>query len=260
MQIQSKTVLITGAGKRIGRQVALELAANGWSIAIHCRSSLDKAHQTQADCMAFGVKAAVFQADLSNEAQVKSLVPNVTEVFPDLIALVNCASTFELDIDAQLSFKTFNQHLHANLAAPIMLSQQLYKHIKAAKAADTRGCVVNFLDQKLWNINPDFLSYSMSKAGLHMATAMLAQSFAPHVRVCGVAPGLTYPSFLQTEREFGEAAKYSLLGTITNPDDLAKTVRFLLETPSITGSSIIVDAGQHLTPMGRDVSFMGKQS
>jgi NAD(P)-dependent dehydrogenase (short-subunit alcohol dehydrogenase family) len=138
-----------------------------------------------------------------------------------------------------------------------MLAQQLYQHIKAA---DTRGCVVNFLDQKLWNINPDFLSYSMSKAGLHMATAMLAQSFAPHVRVCGVAPGLTYPSFLQTEREFDEAAKYSLLGTITNPDDLAKTVRFLLETPSITGSSIIVDAGQHLTPMGRDVSFMGKQS
>jgi NAD(P)-dependent dehydrogenase (short-subunit alcohol dehydrogenase family) len=253
MHTQSKTVLITGAAKRIGRQVALELAAHGWNIAIHCRSSIEQAQQTQVDCVAFGVKAQVFQADLSHEAQVNSLVPQVIDSFPDLVALVNCASTFELDADAQLSFKAFDQHLHANLAAPLILSQQLYHHIKAA---NTRGCIVNFLDQKLWNINPDFLSYSMSKAGLHVATAMLAQAFAPHVRVCGVAPGLTYPSFLQNQDEFNQSAKYSLLGTITQADDLAKTVRFLLETQSITGSSLIVDAGQHLTPMGRDVSFL----
>ncbi len=254
---ESKTVLITGGAKRIGKQVALELAAHGWNIAIHYRSSLECAQQTQAECLQLGVQAGLFQADLSDETQVNTLIPQATRMFGGLCALVNCASTFELDEGAVLSFKDFDKHLHANLAAPIILSQQLYAYVKKT---NTQGCVVNFLDQKLWNINPDFLSYSMSKAGLHMATAMLAQSFSPHVRVCGIAPGLTYPSFLQSDTQFNDAAKYSLLGSITNPDDLAKTVRFLLETPSITGSSIIVDAGQHLTPMGRDVSFMGKQA
>ncbi len=253
MEIESKTVLVTGAAKRIGREVALELAANGWNIAIHYRESMAQALQTQQDCLGKGVKAAVFQADLSIEAQVKSLVPNVLTTFGRLDALINCASTFELDTNELLDFSEFNKHLHANLAAPIILSQQLYEHVKVHAK---QGCVVNFLDQKLWNVNPDFLSYSMSKAGLQMATTMLAQSFAPHVRVCGVAPGLTYPSFLQTQEQFNQSIKYSLLGTITDPADLAKTVRFLLETPSITGSSIVVDAGQHLTPMGRDVSFL----
>ncbi len=253
MQINPKTALITGAAKRIGRQVALELAQHGWNVAIHYKHSQQEALQTQADCTALGVKAEVYSADLGLEPHVIGLLPAVLADFGTLDALVNCASVFELDATNALDFASFNTHLQANLAAPLMLSQALYAHISAR---DGVGCIVNFLDQKLWNTNPDFLSYSMSKAGLKEATAMLAQAFAPQVRVCGVAPGLTYPSFLQNQQEFKQAAQFSLLNVITDPHDLAKTVRFLLETPSITGASLVVDAGQHLTPMGRDVSFM----
>lgn len=249
----SKTVLITGAAIRIGRDVALELARGGWDIAIHYRSSQTQALATRDTCRALGVKAEVFCADLSHEAQVNELFTSALGTFGTLDALINCASTFELDAADKLSFASFNTHLHANLAAPIILAQSLFEHVKTRSG---QGCVVNFLDQKLWNPNPDFLAYTMSKAGLHHATSMLAQAFAPHLRVCGVAPGLSYPSFLQSEYDFSQAAKYSLLNQITNPLDLAKTVAFLLNTPSITGTSIIVDAGQHLSPMGRDVSFL----
>lgn len=253
MKPARKTVLITGAAKRIGRQVALELAQNGWNIAIHYKNSRHEAVQTQADCTQYGAIAHIYAADLGNETQVLDLIPSVIADFGALDALVNCASVFELDADNLVSFNSFNTHMHANLAAPLLLSQALYAHIQSRKST---GCIVNFLDQKLWNTNPDFLSYTMSKAGLQQATAMLAQAFAPCVRVCGIAPGLTYPSFLQTDTQFTDAAKHSLLNAITDPQDLANTVRFLLETRSITGSSIVVDAGQHLTPMGRDVSFL----
>jgi NAD(P)-dependent dehydrogenase (short-subunit alcohol dehydrogenase family) len=207
MKPTRKTVLITGAAKRIGRQVALELAQNGWNIAIHYKTSHHEALQTQADCAQYGAIARVYAADLANEAQVLDLIPSIIKEFGVLDALVNCASVFELDADDKVSFSSFNAHMHANLAAPLLLSQALYTHVQSRHSS---GCIVNFLDQKLWNTNPDFLSYTLSKAGLQQATAMLAQAFAPHVRVCGIAPGLTYPSFLQTDAQFTDAAKHSL--------------------------------------------------
>jgi NAD(P)-dependent dehydrogenase (short-subunit alcohol dehydrogenase family) len=249
----SKTVLVTGAAKRLGRDIALALAAAGWQVAVHYKSSAQEAVATAAECAAFTPGAAHFAADLADEAAVRSLFARALAHFGAVDAVVNSASLFEFDEPASFAYGQLNRHMQTNAGAPILLASALFDHLSQRNAT---GCVVNLLDQKLWNVNPDFLSYSLSKAALHFATQMLAQKFAPRVRVGAVAPGLTYPSHLQTPADFERTAQYSLQGQISRPQDVAQAVRFWLENASMTGSVILVDAGQHLTPMGRDVSFL----
>jgi NAD(P)-dependent dehydrogenase (short-subunit alcohol dehydrogenase family) len=252
-----RTVLVTGAAKRIGREIALLLASAGWRVALHYRNSKDDVAQTLIECAAIShVSAgdhAIFQADLGDESAARDLIPRVISKMGVLDSVVNSASIFEHDTAENFNYETLDKHMRANVGAPVILSQGLFEHIKTRGGT---GCVVNLLDQKLWNVNPDFLSYSFSKSALKICTTMLAQQLTPYVRVCAVAPGLTYPSYMQSEVEFQKSAVYSLLQKITDPIDIAKSVRFLLDTPSITGSTLIVDCGQHLTPMGRDVSFL----
>ena len=248
-----RTVLITGAAKRLGREIALALAQEGWRVAVHYRDSELEAMQTVAACDALTLGSFGFKADLNNENDVKRLIPDVIAQMGSLDAVVNNASTFDFDAVQDFSYDRLIKHMLGNVGAPILLAQALQEHVKMRK---TRGVVLNLLDQKLWNVNPDFLSYSLSKAALQMATNMLAQSLAPDVRVCAVAPGLTFPSYLQTEADFKRAAKYSLPGEISHPEDIAKAVVFMLDTPAITGATLLVDAGQHLAAMGRDVSFL----
>lgn len=247
------TVLVTGAARRIGREIALELARHGWRVAVHCRSNQAQAAETASDCAQLAGDSAIFAAELGDEVQARALVPAVVARFGRLDAVVNSASTFQLDDAQDFSLASLDRHMHANVGAPVLLSQALHQHLEHS---GRKGCVVNLLDQKLWNVNPDFLSYSLSKSALHMATAMLAQRFAPRMRVAAVAPGLTYPSYLQSETDFARAARFSLLGETSSAQDVARAVRFLIETPSITGATLLVDAGQHLTPLGRDVSFL----
>lgn len=249
----ARTVLVTGAAKRIGREIALELARHGWRVAVHYRSAQAQATETAGDCARLANDSGVFPADLADEAQARALVPAVIARFGRLDAVVNSASVFQLDDAQDFSFASLDRHMHANVGAPVLLSQALHRHLQQT---GRNGCVVNLLDQKLWNVNPDFLSYSLSKSALQLATAMLAQRFAPRLRVAAVAPGLTYPSYLQSESDFARTARLSLLGQTSTAQDVARTVRFLIETQSITGSTVLVDAGQHLTPLARDVSFL----
>lgn len=248
-----RAVLVTGAARRIGREIALEMALQGWRVAVHYRSDEAQAAATADDCSRLTGGSASFHALLDDEAQARALVPAVLARFGRLDAVVNSASTFELDDAQDFGFARFDQHMHANVGAPVLLTQALHQHLQSS---EREGCVVNLLDQKLWNVNPDFLSYSLSKAALRMATAMLAQRYAPRLRVAAVAPGLTYPSYLQSDGDFTRAGGLSLLGRHSSPQDVARAVRFLIETPSVTGSTLLVDAGQHLTPLGRDVSFL----
>ena len=246
-------VLVTGAAQRIGREIALELARNGWRVAVHYRSSEAQAASTVEECSGFTRGSAKFRAELGDETQVKALVPAVIAHFGRLDAVVNSASTFEFDDASDFTLAGLDVHMRANVGAPILLSQALHEHLVSTHR---KGCVVNLLDQKLWNINPDFLSYSLSKAALQMATAMLAQRFAPRLRVTAVAPGLTFPSYLQSPTDFARTSQLSLLGETSSASDVARAVRFLIDTPSMTGSTMLVDAGQHLTSLARDVSFL----
>lgn len=248
-----RTVLVTGAGKRLGREIALTLAAAGWQVAVHYHRSADEARQTVADCQAHGVRSAAFAADLADESACRALLPAVMAEFGRVDAVVNSASVFEHDSAESFGFAALDTHLHTNTAAPVLLAQALHRHLEGR---DGEGAVVNLLDQKLWNMNPDFFSYTLSKAALEAATTMLALALAPRVRVVGVAPGLTLTSHMLSDDRFQALHRQSPLGRSSTPEDVAAAVRFALENRSITGTTLLVDGGQHLMRFERDFSLM----
>ncbi|HSV51841.1 MAG TPA: SDR family oxidoreductase, partial [Burkholderiaceae bacterium] len=250
---QRPTVLVTGAAKRLGREMALALAAGGWQVAVHYRQSQAEALQTVADCVQAGATAAAFAADLADETAVRALLPRVAAHFGQVDAVVNNASLFEHDSVATFGFAALENHLRSNTGAAILLAQALHAHLAAR---DASGAVVNLLDQKLWNLNPDFFSYTLSKAALEAATTMLAQALAPRVRVVGVAPGLTLTSHLLSAEKFEQLHRMAPLGRSSTAADVAATVKFALENQSITGTTLLVDGGQHLMKFDRDFSLM----
>ena len=245
--------LVTGAARRLGREIALDLASHGFDVAVHYRHSREDAEQTVALAREAGAQAAGFAAELSDEAGCHALVPAVLAHFKRLDAVVNSASTFEYDNAERFSYAAMDRHWRANTAPAVLLAQALHDHLKTG---ERRGCVVNLLDQKLFNLNPDYFSYTLSKAGLQAATVMLAQALAPTVRVCGIAPGVTLLSGEMTGSEFAKAHQLTPLGHSSTPADIARSVRFLIESPAITGTTLLVDGGQHLVPQPRDVMFL----
>ncbi|MFG6446836.1 SDR family oxidoreductase [Roseateles sp. BYS180W] len=246
-------VLVTGAARRIGRQIAQTLAARGWRLALHCHTSLDDAQALQAQLQSQGCEAAVFQADLGDEAACLGLGAAVLAQFGRWDAVVNNASLFEHDTVFSASAASLDRHWRANTLPALLLSRQLHAHCQGAQR---QGCVVNISDQKLWNPNPDHLSYTLSKAALEAATTLLAQGLAPWVRVCGVAPGVSLPSGPMTAAQFQAAHQLTPLGRSSTPEDIARAVAFMLESPAITGSTLLVDGGQHLAAQPRDVLFL----
>jgi NAD(P)-dependent dehydrogenase (short-subunit alcohol dehydrogenase family) len=191
--------------------------------------------------------------DLNDETAVRQLLPDVIHHFGHVDAVVNNASTFDHDTAANFGFTAMEKHMRSNVGAAIVLSQLLADHLRVRCA---HGVVVNLLDQKLWNPNPDFLSYTLSKAALEVATNMLAIELAPCVRVVGVAPGLTLPSHMQSQEKFDKLHKLSPLGHSSSAADVAATVSFALNNNAITGTTLLVDGGQHLMAFKHDFSLM----
>ena len=254
-------VLVTGAPRRIGREIALHLAEAGYSIALHFRGShagaAAEAEDTAAELRlageAHGIEVACFAADLADEAACRALVPAVVARMKRLDAVVNNASTFGYDTPASFSHAAMEQHWRANTAPAVLLTMALQAHLAGCSEV---GCVVNLSDQKLWNPNPDYFSYTLSKAALEAATVMLAQACAPQLRVVGVAPGVTLPSGPMDSSDFASAHVMTPLKRSSTPQDIARTVRFLIESPAITGTTLLVDGGQHLQAQSRDVMFI----
>lgn len=253
----NRVVLVTGAARRLGREIALTLARQGWDVAVHCRISRTEAVATVDEIRAMGRRAEVFTADLADEQATRALVPTVLASLGRLDAVVNSASTFEYDRADSFTYAMLEKHLRANTAPAIVLAQALAAHVRERDGAGQgEGAVVNLLDQKLWNPNPDFLSYTLSKAALESATQLLALALAPVVRVVGVAPGLTLTSeWLQGEK-FQQLHSLSPLGRSSTPEDVAATVAFALANRSMTGTTLLVDGGQHLQRFERDFSMM----
>ena len=252
-------VLVTGAARRVGRAIALELATHGFDVAVHYRGSQDDAFATVAELKRAGAAAHAFQADLSIEAACRALVPAVAARFGRIDAVVNNASVFEHDDVTSFSVAAMETHWRANTAPAVLLAQALHTQLaQPAEAGASTGCVVNIIDQKLWNPNPDHFSYTLSKAALQAATVMLAQALAPRVRVCGVAPGITLASGPMNASEFAAAHAMTPLQRSSTPDDIAHAVRFLIESPAITGTTLLVDGGQHLSAQPRDVLYLAR--
>ena len=250
---------MTGAAKRLGREIALQFARQGWDVAVHYGRSEQEAQETIREISMMGVKVQAFQADLANEAATKDLFLAVSKAFPNLDCLVNSASIFEYDranSSTPLSGRSLQDHMQVNLTAPILLSQLMFEFQKSKP--NTSGVipsVIQLLDQKLINPNPDYLSYTLSKAALLSSVELLAMDFAPHLRVVGLAPGISLPSGDQTIEGFSKAHQMTPLGRSSTPADIAKAAVFLAESSAITGTTMYVDGGQHLLPSSRDVMF-----
>lgn len=246
-------VLVTGAARRLGRAMVLELAAQGWDLAVHTRSGGPDAQATAADTRALGARAAVLVADLADEPACNALVGQAVAALGRLDAVVNNASRFQHDSVASFGHAQMQAHWQANTAPAVLLGRALHAHLQGRGA---QGAMVNLLDQKLFNPNPDHLSYTLSKAALQCATVLLAQALAPVLRVCAVAPGVTLPSGPMTDAQFDAAHRMTPLGRSSTPEDVARAVRYLLEAPAVTGHTLLVDGGQHLAAQPRDVLFL----
>lgn len=257
--MSSKWVLVTGGARRLGRDTCLALARQGWNVLCHYQSSHAEAEETCASVRALGVAAHPLQADLSDPAALEDLWQEALDASAHaLCAVVNNASSFEPDTGMAYAPGLLQQQLQVNLQAPLTLgmrlAQTLQQHPQAAP-----GVVLHVLDQKVFNLNPDYFSYTVSKLALERCVALQAQALAPHVRVCGVAPGLIYVSGPQDPGNFERSRRVNLLRSPTQAQEVADTVAFLAGNGSITGVTVCVDKGQHLVPLERDIMFVAEQ-
>ena len=245
--------LVTGAAKRLGRAVALDLAHNGWSIAAHYRGSSADAEALKREIEALGGEVALVQADLANEGAIAPLVQQAQNAAGGgLTALVNCAASFEHDTIDTLTNETVERHMALNTVAPALLARAFATTL--AKGA--RGAVVNFLDFKLANPYPDHFSYTLSKYALAGATDLLARALAPNVRVNAVGPGYVLAAPGQSDADYERLHADTPIEYGPTPEDVAHAVRFLIENHAVTGQTVFVDAGRRFRSFERDMAFM----
>jgi NAD(P)-dependent dehydrogenase (short-subunit alcohol dehydrogenase family) len=236
------TVLVTGAGRRLGRIIALDFANRAWRVGVHYHSSAAEAVELVAEIETKGGTAAAFPADLARLDDIQSLVEACAKRLGHPTCLINNAACFDWDSIATLTEATWQAHVDVNLRAPIFLTQSFARTLPEGAAAN----VINLIDQKVLRPDPKYFSYTIAKSALWSATQTLAQALAPRVRVNAIAPGPVLKSQGQSQADFEQECRSTLLGCPVAPEDVTSAIRFLLETPSVTGQMITLDAGQHL--------------
>lgn len=241
--------LVTGGAKRIGAEICRALANEGHSIIIHYRSSGEAAKELSEELNKVS-KSATIMADLENFDDAKSLLPKAVKIFGPIDILINNASMFEYDNIKSLNSDLFNRSIATNTLAPILLIQAF-----GEQSLDEQGCIINLLDQKLENPNPDYLSYTASKTALAGLVEPLAIGLAPEIRVNGIAPGLTLPSPHASVSEFEKLHDKTPLGRGATARDISEAVVFLIGAKSVTGQVLFVDGGERLHPRNTDVLY-----
>lgn len=237
-----KAALVTGAARRIGRAVALDLAGHGWAVAVHYNRSAKEANAVVAQIRKAGGNAVALQADLSKEVEIESLMRRAVDALGPIGCLVNNASRFQRDEVDSADRASWDAHLETNLRAPFVLIQAMARLLPADKS----GVVVNMLDQRVWNLTPHFLSYTLSKSGLWTLTRTLALALAPRIRVNAIGPGPTLANERQSEAQFRRQYESMPLRKPVDVAEICDAVRFLISARSMTGQMIALDSGQHL--------------
>lgn len=232
-------ILITGAAQRIGRYIAVYFAEKGWDVVAHYHSSQRQAELLKSEIEALGQNCHLIRADLASESEVLTIMTAAESAAGKIDVLVNNASTFGYDNSRTATRETWDFHMEPNLRAPIVLSQEFQRLMGT-------GLIINLLDQRVWNLTPHYLSYSISKYGLWGATQTLALAMAPGIRVNGIGPGPTLKNHMQTEAQFLQQGASTPLGQGGSPDEIAKGIEFLWNASSVTGQMIAIDGGQHL--------------
>jgi NAD(P)-dependent dehydrogenase (short-subunit alcohol dehydrogenase family) len=237
-----RVALVTGGARRLGQAISVELARHGFSVAIHCNGSLDEAEETRAQINALGQRAVILQADLTDEAQVRHLIPRSIETLGPVGVLINNASRFDRDEWHDATRASWDAHIEANLRAPFVLTQAFAR----ALPSGAEGAIINMIDQRVWSLTPHFVSYTISKAGLWALTQTMALALAPHIRVNAIGPGPALPSPRQTQAQFARQSESVPLGHGTSPAEVARAAMNILGMPAMTGQMIALDGGQHL--------------
>lgn len=237
-----ESALVTGAGQRLGQAMALELAAQGYRVALHYNRSRQDAEGTAEEIRKSGGQAVLFQADLSSEAETSKLAEDVNRELGPLGVLINNAATFVRDEWDDTTRDSWDLHMEPNLRAPFVLAQAMARNLPEERG----GLVINLLDQRVWNLTPHFISYTLSKSGLWTLTRTLALSLAPRIRVNAIGPGPTLPSPNQTQEQFNAQVRKVPLRRGPDMDEIRNTLTFLLGAGSVTGQMIALDGGQHL--------------
>ena len=243
--------LVTGGGVRIGAALVRRLAADGWAVAIQYNRSAAAAEALASEINSAGGRAVTLAGDIGKLDSFDGLFGRANKNWGFCALLVNNASAFEYDDVSNVSRANLEKLFAVNHHAPVLLA----KDFRAQLRTGSKGLIVNVLDQKVFNLNPDFFSYTLSKTALEAATRLLAMAMAPDVRVCGIAPGLTLRSGEQTEEGFRAAHAKTPLGKGSTPEDIAEALSFLVKVQSITGETVVVDGGQHLQPRTHDIMF-----
>lgn len=251
----AKTVLITGGAQRLGAVLSRCFAQAGWQVWCHYQHSGAAAEALRTELAQQGLLIHTVQADLADEDQRQHMMKQIVAKTGPLHCLVNNASSFEPDTARDFDIDAARQQLEVNLLAPMALTAAMARSIPATDTSGQRS-VIHVLDQKVFNLNPDYFSYTSSKLALERLVALQAQALAPQLRVCGVAPGLMFVSGPQTQDNFDQASRINLLRRATDPAQVAQSCLFLANNPCITGVTLTVDNGQHLLPLPRDVMFM----
>jgi NAD(P)-dependent dehydrogenase (short-subunit alcohol dehydrogenase family) len=245
-----KVALVTGSAKRLGRAIAEDLADHGFAVALHANGSLEAAEAVAAELRARGKQAVALKADLGNISESASLIPRARAAFGPVGLLVNNASVFEDDSAVDFDPETFDRHFNVHVRAPAILSGALFKALPEERS----GLIVNIIDQRVLALKPTFFSYTLSKATLWTATQTLAQAFSPRVRVNAIGPGPTLISERQRPEDFQAQIDSLPLKRGPSLDEFGRTIRFLFDTPSITGQMIALDGGQHLIWHGTEIN------
>lgn len=245
-------VLVTGAGKRIGAAIAQHLSGRGWYVFVHYNASREDAEAVAEAIIAAGGQASAIGADLADAEAVGGLIARCEAVQP-LSLLINNASHFSYDTAATTTAESMDHNMRVNLYAPTLLAQGFHAAVKARGA---EGVIINMIDNKVFALNPDYFSYTLSKVALQGMTHMLAMAFAPSIRIAGIAPGITLVSGNQSEQEFQRTHNNNLLGQGCTPEQILGAIDFILTTPSYHGQTMVIDGGQVLQRRPRDIAFL----
>lgn len=256
---QEKRALVTGAGKRLGRAMALCLAREGHDVAVHYATSRDAAEAVADEIRELGQQAVALQADLLEEEQTHALLGRAVEgLGGPITVLVNNASIFEFDNLRTATRESWDRHIGSNLRAPFILTQALAAQIPDPLSDErgenlAQGLVVNMVDQRVRKLTPEFMTYTIAKMGLWAFTQTAAQALAPRIRVNAIAPGPTMIGARQTQEHFDRQRAATILKRGSNPEDITRALHYLLIAPAVTGQLLCVDGGQHLAWKTPDV-------
>jgi len=241
--MKNKNLLITGAATRVGKAIALHFAERGWNIALHYFRSSAKAKELKKIIEQHWVKVALIKADLKNSKQTEKIISLAKKKLGAINCLVNNAALFEKDDITNFTNKSWNDHLNINLLAPTILTKQFAKQAPKKTVSN----IINIIDQRIFNLTPFFMSYTISKSGLQTLTKTMAMRLGPNIKVNAIAPGPTIKSKRQTDKHFRNQVRSTLLQKTVRSEDICDTVEFLINNNSVTGQIIAVDSGQNLS-------------